>query len=217
MLCIFPVLKTLTCGRHSRCLGWTYKLLGGQKFSFKFSPLSVGCPRRRPLNLIERLWLINYPRVRFCKPPCVQLMNNAFFAVHPFCALSKLGCFRRARSKYTLFENASLCCLVWKIGSPSKAWKHYKNRGLARWQNCGCFLSAFGRGTPKTPKTGQLISGAQNNALLKRQRIQFSPSPWALFKKLNFGGRGSKTAIFEENKTRKADRRWISVGGVLAI
>ena len=37
----FPVLKPLACGRQARCLGWTYKLLGGQKFSIKFSPLSL--------------------------------------------------------------------------------------------------------------------------------------------------------------------------------
>ena len=49
----FPVLKPLACGRQSRCLGWTYKLPGGQKFSIKLSALSVGFPQRRPLNLIK--------------------------------------------------------------------------------------------------------------------------------------------------------------------
>ena len=48
--------------RQSRCLGWTYKLPGGQKFSIKLSPLCVRFPQRRPLNLIER------PR-RFLKEP----------------------------------------------------------------------------------------------------------------------------------------------------
>ena len=49
----FPVLKPLTCCRQSRCLGWTYKVPGGQKFSIKLSPLSVGFPQRRPLNLVK--------------------------------------------------------------------------------------------------------------------------------------------------------------------
>ena len=40
----FSVLKSFTCGRQSRCPGWTYELLGGQKFSFKLSSLSVGFP-----------------------------------------------------------------------------------------------------------------------------------------------------------------------------
>ena len=51
--CIFPVLKPLACSRQSRCRGWTYKLLGGQKFSIKLSALSVGFPQRRPLNFIN--------------------------------------------------------------------------------------------------------------------------------------------------------------------
>ena len=38
MCCMFPVLKPLTCGSKSRCLGWIYKLPGGQKFSFKTFP-----------------------------------------------------------------------------------------------------------------------------------------------------------------------------------
>ena len=49
-----PVLKLLACGRQSRCLDWTYKLSGGQKFSIKLSPLSVGFPQRRPLNFIKK-------------------------------------------------------------------------------------------------------------------------------------------------------------------
>ena len=56
----FPVLKPLTCGRQSRCLGWTYKLPAGQKFSFKLSPSFW-----RPLNLIDRPQFINSPGVRF--------------------------------------------------------------------------------------------------------------------------------------------------------
>ena len=32
----FPVLKPLAYGRQSRCLGWTYKLPGCQKFSLNF-------------------------------------------------------------------------------------------------------------------------------------------------------------------------------------
>ena len=64
MYCIFPVLKPLACGRQPRCLGWTYKLPGGQKFSIKLSCLSVGFPQRRALNLIKRPQLINSPGVR---------------------------------------------------------------------------------------------------------------------------------------------------------
>ena len=45
MCCIFPILKPLTCGRQSGCLGWIYRLPGGQKFSFKLSSLSVGLHR----------------------------------------------------------------------------------------------------------------------------------------------------------------------------
>ena len=33
--------------------GLNYKLPGGQKFSFKLSPLSVGFPQRRPLNTVR--------------------------------------------------------------------------------------------------------------------------------------------------------------------
>ena len=61
----FPLLKPLACGRQSQCLGWTYELLRGQKFSIKLSPLSVGFPQRRPLNLIKRPRFINSPGVRF--------------------------------------------------------------------------------------------------------------------------------------------------------
>ena len=57
----FPVLKPLACGRRWRCLGWTYKLPGGQKFRIKLSPFSVGFPQRRPLNLIKRPRLISSP------------------------------------------------------------------------------------------------------------------------------------------------------------
>ena len=32
----FPVLKPLACGRQSRCLGWTYKLPGGQRLVLSF-------------------------------------------------------------------------------------------------------------------------------------------------------------------------------------
>ena len=61
----YLVLKPLTCGRQSWCLGWTYKLPGGQKFSIKLPPLSVGFPQRRPSNLIKRPRFINSPGVRF--------------------------------------------------------------------------------------------------------------------------------------------------------
>ena len=69
----FPVLKPLACGRQSRCLDWTYKLPGGQKFSIKISALSVGFPHRRPLNLIKRPQFINSPGVRFINHPAWSL------------------------------------------------------------------------------------------------------------------------------------------------
>ena len=69
----FPVLKPLACGRQSRCLGWTYKLPGGQKFSIKLSALSVGFPQRRPLNLIERPQFIDSPGGRFINHPACSL------------------------------------------------------------------------------------------------------------------------------------------------
>ena len=50
----FPVLKPLACRIQSRCLGWTYKLPGAQKFSIELSPLSVGFPQRRPLMEAEK-------------------------------------------------------------------------------------------------------------------------------------------------------------------
>ena len=42
-------------------LGWTYKLPGGQKFSIKLSPLSLGFPQTRPSNLIKSPRFINFP------------------------------------------------------------------------------------------------------------------------------------------------------------
>ena len=84
----FPVLRPLTCGRQSRCPGWTYKLPGGQKFSIKLPRLSVGFPQRRPLNLIERPQVYKLPRGAIYKPPCVHLINNPFFAIHQVFALS---------------------------------------------------------------------------------------------------------------------------------
>ena len=84
----FPVLKPLACGIQSRCLNWVYKLPGGQKFSIKLSPLSVGFPERRPLNLIERPQFINSPRVRFI-PPCLQLINKPCFCyTSSFCTVN---------------------------------------------------------------------------------------------------------------------------------
>ena len=67
------LLKPLACGRQSWCLGWIYKLPGGQKFSINLSPLSVEFPQRRPLNLIKRPRLINSSRVRFEKHPACSL------------------------------------------------------------------------------------------------------------------------------------------------
>ena len=40
------------------------KLPGGKKFSFEISPLSVGVPQRRPLNLAKKLQFISSPGVR---------------------------------------------------------------------------------------------------------------------------------------------------------
>ena len=62
LLAFFPVLKPLACSRQSWCLGWTYKTPGGQKFSIKLSPFSVGFPQRRPLNSIKRPQFMNSPR-----------------------------------------------------------------------------------------------------------------------------------------------------------
>ena len=53
--------------------GWTYKLPGGQNFSIKISPLSVGFPQRRPLSLIKRPKFINSPGVRFINHPASNL------------------------------------------------------------------------------------------------------------------------------------------------
>ena len=69
----FPVLKPLACGRQSRCLGGTYKLPRGQKFRIKLSPLSIGFPQRRPLNLIKRPEFINSPGVPFTNHPACSL------------------------------------------------------------------------------------------------------------------------------------------------
>ena len=80
-IAFFPVLKPLACGRRSRCLGWTCKLLGGQKFSIRLSALSEGFPQGRPLNLIKRPQFINSPGAIY-ESPCVQLINNPFFAIH---------------------------------------------------------------------------------------------------------------------------------------
>ena len=87
----FPVLKPLACGRQSRCLGWTYKLPRGQKFSIKLSPLSIGFPKRKPLNLIKKTGVYKPPRGAIYKPPRVQLINNPFFAIHQVFALSISG------------------------------------------------------------------------------------------------------------------------------
>ena len=87
MYCICSVLKPLACGRQSQCLGWTYKLPGGQKFSIKLSALSVGFPQRRPLILIKKTPIYKLSRGPIYKPPCVQLINNPFFAIHQVFAL----------------------------------------------------------------------------------------------------------------------------------
>ena len=60
---------------------------GGQKFSIKLSPLSVRFPQRRPLNLIEKTPIYKLPQGAIYKPPCVQLINNPFFAIHQVFAL----------------------------------------------------------------------------------------------------------------------------------
>ena len=73
-----PVLKPLACGRQSRCMGWTYKLPGGQKFSIKLAPLSVGFPQRRPLSLIKRPQFVNFPGVRFFNRPACNFSTAPF-------------------------------------------------------------------------------------------------------------------------------------------
>ena len=88
MYYIFPVLKPLPCWKQSRCLGWVCKLPGGQKLSFKLSPLSVGFPQRKPLNLIDKLQFMNSPRGAIYKPPCVQLKKQPFFCyTSSFCTV----------------------------------------------------------------------------------------------------------------------------------
>ena len=90
MYCIFPVLKSLACGRQSQCLGWTYKLLGDQFLVIKPSPLSVGFPQRRPSNLINRPFL-QYIKFLHCpKDPAVletlrdsELLRHSVFTAPP--------------------------------------------------------------------------------------------------------------------------------------
>ena len=83
----FPDLKPLACGRQSRCLGWTYELPGGQKFSIILSPLSVGFPLRRPLNLIERPRFTNSPGVRFISHPAAY-KQPLFCYTSSFCTVN---------------------------------------------------------------------------------------------------------------------------------
>ena len=92
MYCIFPVLKPLACGRQSRCLDWTYRQPGGQKFSFKLSALSLcRISQRTTLDLIKRPQFIKLPRGAIYKSPCAQLINNPFFAIHQVFALLNFG------------------------------------------------------------------------------------------------------------------------------
>ena len=95
MYCIFPVRKPLACGRQSRCLGWTYKLPRGQKFSIKLSALSVGFPQRRPLKFNKKTRVYKLPRGAIYKPPCVQLINTPFFAIHQVFALLIFGAWKK--------------------------------------------------------------------------------------------------------------------------
>ena len=60
---------------------------GGQKFSIQLSPLSVGFPQRRPL-FNKKTPVYKLPRGAIYRPPCVQLINNRFFAIHQVFALS---------------------------------------------------------------------------------------------------------------------------------
>ena len=73
--------------RQTIKVGWTYKLPRGQKFRFTLSPLSVGFPQRRPRNLIKIPPFISSPGPIYT-PPCVQPINNPFFAIHQVFALS---------------------------------------------------------------------------------------------------------------------------------
>ena len=80
------------------CLSWSPSLaadghgawvglincLAARNLVIKLSPLSVAFPQRRPLNSIEiPQFIINHP--------CVQLINNPFFAIHQVFALSRLS------------------------------------------------------------------------------------------------------------------------------
>ena len=87
----FLVLKPLACGRQSRCLGWTYKLPGGQKSSIKLSALSIGFTLRKTFKFNKKTPVYKLPRGAICKPPCVRLINSPFFAIHQVFALLSIA------------------------------------------------------------------------------------------------------------------------------
>ena len=88
MYCIFPVLKPLACGRQSQCLGWTYKLPGGQKFSIKTFASFCRISTEKTFKFNKMTPVYELPRGAVYKPPCAQLINNTFFAIHQVFALS---------------------------------------------------------------------------------------------------------------------------------
>ena len=69
MYCIYSRPEAPAWGRQSRCLGGTYELPGGQKFSIKLSPLSTGFPQWIPLNWIKKTSIYKLPRGAIYKPP----------------------------------------------------------------------------------------------------------------------------------------------------
>ena len=129
MCCIFPVLKPCACGRPWRCPGWAYKLPGGQKFSIQLSSLSVAFPQRTPFKFNKKTAVYKLHRGAIYKPPCVQLINHPFFAIHQVFALSIfmgsgifLICvafrdvvFEKALAETRLFKGCGFFVYSWKL------------------------------------------------------------------------------------------------------
>ena len=82
-MCFSPVLKPLACGRQSRCLGWTYKLPGGQIFSIKLSALLERATEKTS-KFNKKTPIYKLPRgvVYYClRNNCPINSSNFFFAV----------------------------------------------------------------------------------------------------------------------------------------
>ena len=73
--------QAVTCGRQSRCLGWTYKLPGSQKFNIKL-PLFLWISTEKTFKFNKKTPVYKLPRGAIYKPPCVQLINNLFFLLY---------------------------------------------------------------------------------------------------------------------------------------